>query len=208
MASFLARAMAWRQLQTVDQQPEEDEAEPIINVTGRDYSLQLEVSYDDDEDLQRATVSWRPSTDRPDQVDYYALQWRQHWQDFGANDRQQSINLNDAVGGKHSFRIPDYWAGCRLRLSPQDYDLVIHEAPEVGQRVFQQQMPDWSYDNYQLPDGSIDHEFLWFDIHAKKEYLLTRKIITYHLRNEFGGYCSGHQVQQYLDGQLEVLRNP
>ena len=401
MASFLVRAMAWRdgegslQVDNPDggQQPEE-----TITVTGRDYSLQLRTSYD--ETAERATVGWRPSTDRPEQIDYYVLQWRRHWQDFGS-DRQQTIDADDIAGGQYRFRIPDhaphavrviivrnngtrlataevssgsphhrfyvlvrdriidryqdefpwlkdiwdyinsfdfdlvatrharihvgysgepegttrlidglrpiyatslymptgkldyfdgwiplmihelghvytnssvastnpgpvgigylylhllttnntgvgpaslcgstelyadlaqivflgdefvspaigtleagggYWAGCGLQLSQSDHDQAVHDIPEIGRSVFiEQDMPDWLYDNYQLPGGDLDLEALWADIHSRREYRLTRQIISYYLRYEFGGYCSPEQVQQFIDGQITELRNP
>ena len=108
MASFLARAMAWRDGESDQQVNNPDEGqqpEETIIVTGRDHSLQLRTSYD--ETAERATVSWQPSTDKPDQIDHYVLQWRQHWQDFGS-DKQQTIDPDDIVGGQYRFRIPDY----------------------------------------------------------------------------------------------------
>ena len=69
-------------------------------------------------------------------------------------------------------------------------------------------MPDWLYNNYQLPGGDLDLETLWADIHSQPEYRLTRQIISYYLRHEFGGYCSPKQVQQFIDGQITELRNP
>ena len=401
MASFLARAMAWRDGEgslQVDNPDEGQQPEETITVTGRDYSLQLRTSYD--ETAERATVGWRPSTDKPEQIDYYVLQWRRHWQDFGS-DRQQTIDADDIVGGQYRFHIPDYaphavrviivrndgtrlataevssgsphhrfyvlvrdriinpyqdeypwlkdtwdyinsfdfalvatshdrthvgysgepegttrlidglrpryatslyiptgkldyfdgwipamihelghvytnsslastnpgpvgigylylhllttnntgvgpanfcgsnelyadlsqivflgdefvspaigtleggggyWAGCGLQLSQSDHDQALQDIPEIGRSVFiEQDMPDWLYDNYQLPGGDLDLETLWADIHSRREYRVTRQTISYHLRHEFGGYCSPEQVQQFIDGQITELRNP
>ena len=399
MASFLARAMAWRDGEGGQQGNNTDEEQPeeTIIVTGRDHSLQLQTSYD--ETAERATVSWRPSTDRPDQIDHYVLQWRRHWQDFGA-DRQQTIDPNSITGGQYRFRIPDYaphavrviivrndetrtataevgsgsphyrfyvlvrdriinrhqdeypwledtwdyinsfdfglvairqtpirvwrgnregtthyidglrpiyatslymptgtldyfdgwiptiihelghvyvesslaptdpgptgigylylhllttnntgvgsaehctanelyadlaeivfsgdefvspaigtlgasggyWAACGLQLNPSDHDQAVQDIPEIGRSVFiEQDMPDWLYNNYQPPGGDLDLEALWADIHSHREYRVTRQIISYNLRYEFGGYCSPEQVQQFIDGQIAELRNP
>ena len=102
-----------------------------------------------------------------------------------------------------------YWSACGLQLSQPDHDQALQDIPEIGRSVFiEQDMPDWLYNNYQLPGGDLDLETLWADIHSQREYRLTRQTISYHLRYEFGGYCSPEQVQQFIDGQITELRNP
>lgn len=102
-----------------------------------------------------------------------------------------------------------YWAACNLQLDDQEFDQVQLEGSEVARSVFiEQRIPDWFYNTYQKPGGDIDLERLWSDINRNPEHRQTRQIIIYHLRNEFGGYCSEVQVQDYLDGKIAKPNNP
>ena len=103
-----------------------------------------------------------------------------------------------------------YWAGCNFQLNDEQFDRIQREGSAVARSVFlDQQIPDWFYDTYQNSDGTIDLDRLWADINRHPEYRQTRQIMIYHLRNEFGGYCSEVQVQQYIDGKIaEIVGNP
>ena len=102
-----------------------------------------------------------------------------------------------------------YWASCGLQLSPPEVATVKHDAVDVAQAAFYgQHMPNWFYRNYQKADGSIDLDKLWADINTRKEYRVARTRIIYHLRGEFGGFCSNEQVRQFLNGQIDNLRQP
>ena len=104
MASFLSRAITWKEAQQLG----EDNANPgeiTITVTGTDNSIRLQAPYD--EGVGRATASWQPPTNNSDQVDYYVLQWRRGWEEFGS-ESQQVIATDDSSGGRYSFLIPRF----------------------------------------------------------------------------------------------------
>ena len=69
------------------------------------------------------------------------------------------------------------------------------------------EVPNWFYNTYQRPDGSIDLDKLWADINSGGPSR-TRSVIAGHLRYEFGGYCSEEQVRKFLDGRIAQLDTP
>ena len=56
--------------------------------------------------------------------------------------------------------------------------------------------------------GGIDLEKLWADITVDMRYKRTMGLIAYHLRNEFGGYCSEEQVRKLIEGKVSGITNP
>ena len=111
MASFLARAVAWRgePLQDVNEpiadRPTESEPAPTVrfSVSGQDNSVRPEVEIHEHISGQ-PRVSWRPSSNQPDQVDRYILQWRRGWEEFN-HDLQQVIGADELSNGQYSFSI-------------------------------------------------------------------------------------------------------
>ena len=99
-----------------------------------------------------------------------------------------------------------YWASCGFRLNSQTYESVKRDAPDVARGAFKGQIPDWFYNTYEKADGSINLERLWADINTLNNE--SRKAITYHLKDEFGGYCSEEQVRKFFDGEISSLSNP
>ena len=98
MASFLARAIEWRNPRNlVEPEPEEPEPVEPINVTATDDSVQLEVSYD--ESAHQARISWRPTSNNPTQVTHYIVQWRPYWDGF-TDGLQQRVELSDLRNGQ------------------------------------------------------------------------------------------------------------
>lgn len=98
MASFLARAIEWRNARNlVEPEPEEPEPVEPINVAGTDNSVQLEVSYD--ESAHQARISWRPTSNSPTQVTHYIVQWRPYWDGF-TDGLQQRVELSDLRNGQ------------------------------------------------------------------------------------------------------------
>ena len=98
MASFLARAIEWRNARNlVEPEPEEPEPVEPINVAGTDNSVQLDVSYD--ESAHQARISWRPTSNNPTQVTHYIVQWRPYWDGF-TDGLQQRVELSDLRNGQ------------------------------------------------------------------------------------------------------------
>ena len=101
-----------------------------------------------------------------------------------------------------------YWKSCGLRLDQSTSSAVATEIPAIARSVFvDQEIPQWFYDTYQESDGSIDLETLWSDINITG-HSTQRNLIVYHLRNEFGGYCSEAQVRGFIEGKVRGITNP
>ena len=102
-----------------------------------------------------------------------------------------------------------YWYDCGFRLDQKTSAEVTTEIPAITKSVFvDQEIPQWFYDTYQQPDGSIDLEELWSDINVDNSNIRAISIIAYHLRNEFGGYCSEEQVRGFIEGKVTGITNP
>ena len=101
-----------------------------------------------------------------------------------------------------------YWGRCGLDLSQNEADEVSRAVADITKSVFlEQDMPDLFYDTYGSPDGSVDLDKLWSDIHERDLFTSMRVLITHDLRDSFGGYCSDAKVRQLLDGQIAELNN-
>ena len=101
------------------------------------------------------------------------------------------------------------WRSCGFRLDQTTKSRVEREVPAIAKSVFiDQKMPQWFYDTYQKSDETIDLERLWSDITVDKRYKRTMNRIVYHLRNEFGGYCSQEQVRKFIEGKATGITNP
>ena len=99
-----------------------------------------------------------------------------------------------------------YWYVCGFRLDQKTSAEVTTEIQAITKSVFvDQEIPQWFYDTYQEPDGSIDLEKLWSDINVDN---IDTLIVAYHLRNEFGGYCSEEQVRGFIEGKVTGITNP
>ena len=111
MASFLARAVTWRgePLEDINEpivdKPTEPEPAPTVrfSVSGQDSSVRPEVEIYG-HTVGQPRVSWRPSSNQPDQVDRYILQWRRGWEEFN-HDLQQVIDADEISNGQYSFSI-------------------------------------------------------------------------------------------------------
>ena len=101
------------------------------------------------------------------------------------------------------------WIACGFRLDDATKAKVNRKIPRIAKSVFvDQEMPQWFYDTYQKADGTIDLEQLWSDIAIDERYKGTMGIIAYHLRNEFGGYCSEEQFRKFIEGKVTGITNP
>ena len=101
------------------------------------------------------------------------------------------------------------WRSCGFRLDQATKSRVEREVPAIARSVFiDQEMPQWFYDTYQKSDETIDLERLWSDITIDKRYKREMNLIAYHLRNEFGGYCSQEQVRKFIEGKATGITNP
>ena len=106
MASFLARAIEWRDTYNLVD-PESEEPEPVvviepIDITGSDNSVQLEVDYD--ESAHQAKVSWRPTSSNSNQTSHYIVQWRPYWDGFTDN-LQQRVEVSELQNGRYRVSI-------------------------------------------------------------------------------------------------------
>ena len=66
-------------------------------------------------------------------------------------------------------------------------------------------MPQWLYDTFQLPDGSLDYKAIWSAV--KADDYNNRLRLVYQLKDEFGGYCSDWAAEQSAFGNSS-LRQP
>ena len=102
-----------------------------------------------------------------------------------------------------------YWYNCGFRLDQETSAEVTTEIPAIVKSVFvDQEIPRWFYDTYQKSEGSIDLEKLWSDINVDNSNIRAISIIAYHLRDEFGGYCSEEQVRKFIEGKAAGINNP
>ena len=103
----------------------------------------------------------------------------------------------------------DEWEACGLNIDPSTATRVNREVPEIAKSVFiDQEIPQWFYDTYQNPDEAIDLEKLWANITVDVSQKRAMSVIAYHLRNEFGGYCSEEQVRKFIEGKASGITNP
>ena len=113
-----------------------------------------------------------------------------------------------ADAGKYTLFPEDYsnyWvAGC----PSIDSNGPTAEAIEVARQAFGGQMPDWLYETYEKPDGSLDLTGLWDEVKAVESDWY-RTTIIYQLRKEFGGYCNESVARNSAFGELAVdIDNP
>ena len=133
--------------------------------------------------------------------DFGKLVFWERYSDFDAylglkNTRADGVSMSE-------------WRGCGFRLDPSTKQKVEEYIPAIAKSVFiDQEIPQWFYDTYQKSDGTIDLEKLWSDITIDERYKGTMGLIAHHLRNEFGGYCSGEQVRQFIEGKVTGITNP
>ena len=117
-------------------------------------------------------------------------------------DPQRGLN-HGLANGIHM----GYWGSCGFRLDQSTSSAVATEIPAITKSVFvDQEIPQWFYDTYHKADGPIDLEKLWSDINTIDGR--TMGTIAYHLRNEFGGYCSEEQVRKFVEGKATGITNP
>lgn len=119
----------------------------------------------------------------------------------------------DAYRGLKNYRddgvVMSEWSSCGFNLDPPTKADVDRDIPAITKSVFvDQEVPQWFYDTYQNPDESINLEKLWSDINIHSSYKTTIEIIAYHLRNEFGGYCSEEEVRKFIEGKATGITNP
>ena len=106
---------------------------------------------------------------------------------------------------------PRYWGGywwlqCSFSLDRETNDQVVEDITDITRKVFfEQEIPQWFYDEYQKPDGSIDLDKLWADVAVDNG---SRAHIVYALRNEFGGYCSQAEVSRFVARELDSIDTP
>ena len=92
------------------------------------------------------------------------------------------------------IRSDGYWGRC----PPLPY-VATSEAITVVREAFQGQMPGWFYDTFQGTGGDLDYDAIWEAVREIRDRR-SRRVVVYQLQNSFGGYCSGHQVNEFLDG--------
>ena len=88
-----------------------------------------------------------------------------------------------------------YWGAC-----PHLPYVATSEAITVVREAFQGQMPGWFYDTFQGTGGDLDYDAVWEAIRGVRDRR-SRRVVVYQLRNSFGGYCSSHQVNEFLNGE-------
>ena len=103
-----------------------------------------------------------------------------------------------------------YWTDCGFRFDHQTQAKVIEDLKDIARKVFvDQETPQWFYDTYQLTNGSVDLDKLWVDISSLGSATgFPMAIISYGLRNSFGGYCSREDVRQFTTGERSSLKTP
>lgn len=72
------------------------------------------------------------------------------------------------------------------------------EATEVARNALDGELPQWFYDNYQLDDGSIDMESLWYDLRNPQYDGYRSGPRGYLFREMFGGFCSYKEAWRSL----------
>ena len=102
-----------------------------------------------------------------------------------------------------SSYVPEqsYWSECsHLPSAPTS------EAIDVVRGAFSGDMPQWFYDAFQLPDGSLDYRAIWAEV-KEIEHLSVRVAIAYQLKDEFGGYCSEWElIKSILSGGPDTFQ--
>ena len=83
-----------------------------------------------------------------------------------------------------SANATPHWRGC-----PHLPDTPTAEAIDVVSEAFAGRTPDWFYDTFQKPDGSLNYEKLWTAVQNSPATITVPM-----LRNAFGGYCSEEAV--------------
>ena len=83
-----------------------------------------------------------------------------------------------------SANATPHWRGC-----PHLPDTPTAEAIDVVSEAFAGRTPDWFYDTFQKPNGSLNYEKLWTAVKNSPATITVPM-----LRNAFGGYCSEEAV--------------
>lgn len=89
---------------------------------------------------------------------------------------------------------PTYWLWCQLEFT--------QEAEGVTTSVLQGGMPQWLYDTFQMPDGSLDYKAIWAAVKDVPYY--NRFRVVYQLKDAFGGYCSDRAANQSAFGNSNL----
>ena len=98
------------------------------------------------------------------------------------------------------------WRICDFSLDRETRKQLTEDLTDITRKVFfEQEIPQWFYDEYQEPDGSIDLDKLWADVAVDNG---SRAHIVYALRNEFGGYCSQAEVSRFVARELDSIDTP
>ena len=103
--------------------------------------------------------------------------------------------------------LPGYWRGCRFDFNQKTSKQVFKDVRDLTRKVFlDQEIPQWFYNEYQIPGGSIDLDKLWGDISTLSAR--EKGLIIFGLRNEFGGYCSEEDLYRLYIGEIDSLDTP
>ena len=97
-----------------------------------------------------------------------------------------------------------YWHYCEhLPFNPDE------ETLEVVRQAFAGEMPDWFYETFQKPDGTLDYEALWAKIKTLDDRVFghqTRALVVRQLKDEFGGYCSEQAAYDSAFGESDLIQ--
>ena len=127
------------------------------------------------------------------------------WNRYSDFDAHWGLSKNSRGDGV----LMSEWRSCGFRLDSPTQTEVDKDIPAIARSVFiDQKIPQWFYDTYQKPDETIDLKKLWSDITIDERYKNATGRIAYHLRNEFGGYCSEEQVRKFIEGKATGITNP
>ncbi len=83
---------------------------------------------------------------------------------------------------RHAYN--HYWGMCPN--TPAFFP--TEEAMSVTDDAFSGRVPQWFYDRFQQPGGSLDYERIWAAV-SGIDNERSRKVVIYHLRDYFGGFC-------------------
>ncbi len=154
-------------------------------------------------DVEHAVEARDPARCSPDEL-YADLAVMAFFDQYSYFDPQRGLTHGQANGISMG-----YWHSCGFRFDQSTNSAVAKEVTAITKSVFvDQEIPQWFYDTYQKTDGSIDLEKLWSDINYAHQYKSGMSPIVYHLRNEFGGYCSEVQLRQFIEGKATGITNP
>ena len=106
-------------------------------------------------------------------------------EDLGARDYRHL----DHADGSVSFGYSYYLRCLGAPSSPSAEDVAVVRSSLNGE------MPEWFYDTFELPDGTLDYDAIWRRVIRLPSGLFsTRLNVARSLREEFGGYCSEEEL--------------